>query len=112
MSDLFHARIPTVFIAQVFAVMALTPQHTYQVLTKRPNRMRQLLADRTLRDATYHALLALRRNAPVVWSQQRSNVLAWPAAHVTWPLPNVWLGTSIESNDYTWRAVTSGAPTL
>jgi protein gp37 len=36
MSDLFHPRVPVGFIADVFAVMAETPQHTYQVLTKRP----------------------------------------------------------------------------
>ncbi|WP_143673788.1 DUF5131 family protein, partial [Streptomyces sp. or20] len=36
MSDLFHARVPRDFLAQVFAVMAATPQHTYQILTKRP----------------------------------------------------------------------------
>src|SRR5436305_4329989 len=38
MSDLFHARVPTRFITQVFDVMADTPQHTYQLLTKRPRR--------------------------------------------------------------------------
>lgn len=38
MSDLFHARVPTEFIQRVFAVMAATPRHTYQVLTKRPKR--------------------------------------------------------------------------
>jgi protein gp37 len=38
MSDLFHARVPTTFIAQVFEVIASTPQHTYQLLTKRPIR--------------------------------------------------------------------------
>jgi protein gp37 len=42
MSDLFHARVPTEFIRQVFAVMAATPQHTYQVLTKRSRRLRRL----------------------------------------------------------------------
>lgn len=40
MSDLFHEDVPDEFIDKVFAVMALTPQHTYQVLTKRPERMR------------------------------------------------------------------------
>src|SRR4051794_20139471 len=35
MSDLFHARVPAAFVARVFEVMAATPQHTYQVLTKR-----------------------------------------------------------------------------
>ncbi|SBW21029.1 Gp37Gp68 family protein [Candidatus Protofrankia californiensis] len=42
MSDLFHARVPTPFIRQVFDVMAQTPQHTYQVLTKRPRRLARL----------------------------------------------------------------------
>jgi protein gp37 len=38
MSDLFHEQIPDAFIAQVFAIMADLPQHTFQVLTKRPER--------------------------------------------------------------------------
>ncbi|MFI1169291.1 DUF5131 family protein [Streptomyces sp. NPDC020801] len=45
MSDLFHARVPLDFVRQVFQVMADTPQHTYQVLTKRARRLRQV-ADR------------------------------------------------------------------
>lgn len=39
MSDLFHARVPLDFVRQVFEVMAATPQHTYQVLTKRASRL-------------------------------------------------------------------------
>jgi protein gp37 len=42
MSDLFHARVPVEFIRAVFDVMAATPQHTYQVLTKRARRLRRL----------------------------------------------------------------------
>jgi len=42
MSDLFHARVPTDFIQRVFAVMAETPRHTYQVLTKRSRRLARL----------------------------------------------------------------------
>ncbi|HEY3482237.1 MAG TPA: phage Gp37/Gp68 family protein [Streptomyces sp.] len=42
MSDLFHARVPLDFLRQVFAVIEATPQHTYQVLTKRPGRARRL----------------------------------------------------------------------
>lgn len=38
MSDLFHEQVPDEFIARVFAVMVDTPQHTYQILTKRPER--------------------------------------------------------------------------
>lgn len=42
MSDLFHARVPLPFVQRVFQVMADTPQHTYQVLTKRARRLRQV----------------------------------------------------------------------
>jgi protein gp37 len=45
MSDLFHPDVPLDFIQQVFAVMQGTPQHTYQVLTKRPQRVRKLALD-------------------------------------------------------------------
>jgi protein gp37 len=45
MSDLFHARVPRAFVADVWDVMRRTPRHTYQVLTKRPERMARLLAD-------------------------------------------------------------------
>jgi protein gp37 len=45
MSDLFHARVPLGFVREVFAVIADTPQHTYQVLTKRATRLRRI-ADR------------------------------------------------------------------
>lgn len=44
MSDLFHARVPTTFIQQVFAVMSETPHHTYQLLTKRPRRAARIAA--------------------------------------------------------------------
>lgn len=42
MSDLFHEGVPTVFIQEVFRVMADTPHHTYQVLTKRAERLAEL----------------------------------------------------------------------
>jgi protein gp37 len=44
MSDLFHEGIPNSFINKVFAVMALAPQHTFQILTKRPERMLKYLS--------------------------------------------------------------------
>lgn len=44
MSDLFHPEVPDEFIARVWRVMSETPQHTYQVLTKRPERMRFFLS--------------------------------------------------------------------
>lgn len=45
MSDLFHPEIPIEFIKKVFAVMNDTPQHTYQVLTKRADRLREVHED-------------------------------------------------------------------
>lgn len=42
MSDLFHERVPVEFIEQVFDVIKETPQHTYQILTKRAKRLREL----------------------------------------------------------------------
>jgi protein gp37 len=55
MSDLFHPNVPDEFIARVWRVMSETPQHTYQVLTKRPDRMRDLLSN------------PLFRSAPNIW---------------------------------------------
>jgi protein gp37 len=45
MSDLFHAKVPLPFVRQVFTVMADTPQHTYQVLTKRASRLRKVAGE-------------------------------------------------------------------
>jgi protein gp37 len=44
MSDLFHDAVPAKFISEVWKVMAGTPQHTYQILTKRPERMAEVSA--------------------------------------------------------------------
>lgn len=46
MSDLFHPEVPAEFVQSVFRTIAATPQHTYQVLTKRPERMRDWVRDR------------------------------------------------------------------
>src|SRR3984893_815600 len=65
-SDLFHEAVPAEFVADVWRAMQATPQHTYQILTKRPDRMADITA-----------------SLPV--------------------LPNVGLGTSVESTDYLGR---------
>lgn len=44
MSDLFHADVPADFVADVWSTMRATPQHTYQILTKRPDRMAEIAA--------------------------------------------------------------------
>lgn len=43
MSDLFHPDVPSDFVRRIWSVMERTPQHHYQILTKRPQRMAQLL---------------------------------------------------------------------
>ncbi|RWK92116.1 MAG: DUF5131 family protein [Mesorhizobium sp.] len=45
MSDLFHSDVPADFIADVWRVMAETPRHTYQILTKRPDRMIEIVSN-------------------------------------------------------------------
>ena len=48
MSDLFHEKVPAQFVARVWAVMAETSRHTYQILTKRPDRMLEVITGGTL----------------------------------------------------------------
>jgi protein gp37 len=82
MSDLFHPAVPDQFIGGVFDVMASCPQHTYQILTKRPGRMRSLLT----------------RWAAAGWTWRRHDGL-W-CGPVNGPLPNVWLGVSAETQKW------------
>lgn len=98
-SDLFHDQVPDTYIAQVFAVMALAPRHTFQVLTKRHGRMRSLLTAKRLAppDLNFEGMV---RNAA---HNLRNNAgrTDWPRADdLTWPLPNVWLGVSTETQQW------------
>lgn len=97
MSDLFHKDVTDEFIARVFAVMALCPQHTFQVLTKRPQRMAALLARPEWWEDVAVATCAFG---------DASNETIWRigADGSSTGLPNVWLGTSIESDRYAFRA--------
>ncbi len=98
MSDLFHESVPFEFVDKVFAVMALCQKHTFQILTKRPERM-----------AEYLERLACIENSDDVdsaigtaWYRMGipdSLIETWDKAHKPpfVPLPNVWLGTSVEN---------------
>jgi protein gp37 len=77
MSDLFHRDVPDEYIEQVFRIMSVADQHTFQVLTKRPGRARSLLSNPRF--------------------CERVN------AGVKWPLRNVWGGVSVE--DQKWADV-------
>lgn len=81
MSDLFHESVSDDLIDQIFAIMAFSPQHTFQVLTKRPERMREYLSDSN-------------RLKKIIFAPRRYGIL--DQISLAWPLPNVWLGVSVE----------------
>lgn len=119
--DLFHENVPDEWIDRIFAVMALSPQHTFQVLTKRSARMREWFAERwqpapahklpdgfpipaetqgeTRRTQVERACEPLLEAHGLVdidkdelWTEDgRCKAMQWG-----WPLPNVWLGVSAE----------------
>lgn len=91
MSDLFHDDVPDDFIAQVFAVMAEAPHHTFQVLTKRQGRMASLLRD----DAFGRAVALACCDLDDVPGVRLLEDNAW-----SWPLENVWLGVSVENQHW------------
>ena len=104
MSDLFHEQVPMWYIARVFAVMALAPQHTFQILTKRPERMRDVLGWGEWPDnvhAQARQMLADTTLRMPHWASAR--VEAWDG-FLEWPLPNVWLGVSVGSRQFVSRA--------
>jgi len=103
MSDLFHEAVPDEFVDRVFAVMALADRHTFQILTKRPQRMRAYMEWRERRDQVRNARLDVQQFVETYWS--KSQLLAGYARSASewerleaapWPLENVWLGASVE----------------
>ena len=92
-SDLFHEQVPDEWIDRVFATMALTPRHTFQCLTKRPERMLRYFAQgNAIFGRINNAARAITGDdsIAVLPTQQHGMVEG------TWPLPNVWLGVSVE----------------
>src|SRR5215216_28475 len=88
MSDLFHELVPFEFVDRVFAVMALAPRHTFQVLTKRPERMAEYFERLDARALHIEAAMGeIRTGIPPA----KLGTIHPP----TLPLPNVWLGTSV-----------------
>jgi protein gp37 len=101
MSDIGHARVPAVAVARIFAVMALSPQHSFQVLTKRPGRLASMLSTERFKAGLMRpAIKALLEGRPEL-ADRFTGPDAGPFA---WPVPNVWVGTSIELDEYCWRA--------
>lgn len=90
MSDLFHEEVPFGFIAAVFGVMAACPQHTFQILTKRPERAENWVDSMSLPD------LAMIRETLRLMGGEAPEPKAISNAKWQWPLPNVWIGVSVE----------------
>ena len=88
-SDLFHEDVPFEYIDRVFAVMAMCPQHTFQILTKRPERMRAY--QHRLESNGHHPAMDLAACMAMtgIWNTPALDLRIWP-------LPNVWLGVSVE----------------
>lgn len=101
-SDLFHKNVTDEFIARVFAVMALTPQHTYQVLTKRHARMRALLKnpDFRLMCEEAEAVLVADEATPGLSRYQRDQFQTRWWSSFAKPLANLWLGVSVEDQHW------------
>lgn len=96
MTDLFAEFVTDEWIDRIFAVMALCPQHTFQVLTKRARRMREYC--RAMAAGDRSVIMAGKGLAePGVLAERMSQLAkANPACSHTGPLPNVWLGVSVE----------------
>jgi protein gp37 len=101
MSDLFHPDVSDLFIAEVFAIMSFAPIHTFQILTKRPKSMAAVLQDP---HNDWHYKVGLTRIRLLNSGALGSGAAGASPRFPGWPLPNVWLGTSIESDAYAFRA--------
>lgn len=83
-ADLFHESVPDEWIDKIFAVMALCPQHTFQVLTKRSGRMLDYLNSR-------------KGDAPLKVALGDGTLTEHPWNNQLQPPKNVWLGVSVEN---------------
>jgi protein gp37 len=116
MSDLFHPGVSDTFIARTWAVMALTPHVTYQVLTKRSPRLRTLLSNEAFQAKVNDIAYAMAWGEdPAVTGNTRKRASAGYATYppspegdlsavIPWPLPNVWGGVSVEDQNNARRA--------
>lgn len=91
MSDLFHENIPADYLDGVFAVMALAKQHTFQILTKRPERMLAYMLDDGRKVSVQNVVDEMETwDGGFIPDDQCAPLIS------EWPLPNVWLGVSVE----------------
>jgi protein gp37 len=98
MTDLFGMWVPDEWLDQIWAVMALAPHHTYQVLTKRPARLWQWF-----KSDPYERVLHVADQVIRPWFPKTTGIgISNPRRAAFYP--HVWVGVSIESDRYVWRA--------
>ena len=94
MGDLFHNKVAFPYIDRVFARIAMAPQHTFQILTKRPDRMQEYM---TREDV----VPGIADN--IHWHPEWRKKHNCDVGNIKWPLSNVWVGTTVEDQDNDWR---------
>jgi len=93
--DLFHENLPYPDILHLFQIMAKCQRHTFQILTKRPEKMRELLNLCWWRNLGYSPAMGGDHWAKVIAGEQRNGDVNF--------LPNVWLGVSVEDQANKYR---------
>lgn len=94
MSDLFHEDVSDEFIARAFAVMARARKHTFQILTKRPKRMQQLMSCEDFEQ------FVAEEKERLNWADgDNAEFDSRDCQLPCWPLSNIWLGVSVENQD-------------
>lgn len=94
--DLFHEDVEREWLDQVFAIAALCPHHTFQILTKRPATMSMYTRHHDVAKRVWAAADIIACNANLSENQPSTDYLMAGQDVAQWPLPNVWLGTSAE----------------
>ena len=124
MGDLFHPEVPFEFIDRVFAVMAMSPKHTFQLLTKRAEQLDKYIryvaqAKRSYWCGEFGYLLnsLIGAEGSIPWDIRAASArmrehyypdvdpksLGDSSLACPWPLPNVWLGVSVEDPNALYR---------
>lgn len=102
-SDLFHPSVPFKFIAAAFFIMSITTRHTYQVLTKRPERMRDFFnwvhkhSGAFNDDRITSAAYATPEIDAMPWRRATAHHGGYDSGGPTWPYTNIQLGVSVEN---------------
>lgn len=84
LSDLFHEKVTVEMVAAIFGIMTLASRHIFQILTKRPERAFAMLRNLDAHKCAHEAFGTIGASPTCDMSHE-------------WPLPNVWLGVSVEN---------------